>query len=354
MARPTASLARAVLLCSTLLLGLATCHDTTRKVKAGQSIQAVINDAQPGDHIVVEAGTYTEQLTITKNNIQLSAKKGVIIVPPSAPTPNSCSGLAGPGSEAGICISGADITFGDLEMPGHRKVTTVGHYVENVKVEGFNVIGFGLNIAILGAKDADVRKNTVSEGGWYGILTVGSVSSLVTRNTVKSSGLFFIGICMDDKSDVHVTQNVISDYGIGLCVQTNGADVGHNKVSNCCFGAFIDPFINGAKVTHNHIGPSNPLCQTQFGGFSGGILVDGATNAEVRHNDVSGITDYGNPNQTAYGIGIVDEPGTTATGNQVTHNTLYNNDLDILFFTLGTDNEVAHNNCTTPSELCSK
>lgn len=354
MAGIKTSTARAVLLCTTLLLGLATCHDTTIKVMSGQSIQAAINTAQPGDHIVVEAGTYAEQLTITKNNIQLSAKQGVVVQPPSTPTSNSCSGLAGPGSEAGICISGSDITFGELEVPGHRKVSLVGNYVENVKVEGFTVIGFGLNIAILGAKDAEVRKNTVSDGAWYGILTVGSISSLVTRNTVKSSGLLFIGICMDDKSDVHVTQNVISDYGIGLCVQTNGADVGHNKVSNVCYGAFVDPFVDGAKVTHNHIGPSNPLCQTQFGGYSGGILIAGATNAEVRHNDVSGITDYGNPNQTAYGIGIVDAPPAIAAGNQVTHNTLYNNDLDILFFTNGADNEVAHNNCNTPSELCAK
>ncbi|KAH8907377.1 pectin lyase-like protein [Coniochaeta sp. PMI_546] len=354
MARPTIGIARAILLYSTLLLGFASCHDTTRKVKAGQSIQAVINDAQPGDHIVVEAGTYTEQLTITKNNIQLSAKQGVFIVPPSNPIVNSCSGLAGPGTEAGICISGANIVFGDLEMPGHRKVTSVGTYVENVKVEGFTVIGFGLNIAILGAKDADVRKNTVSEGGWYGILTVGSISSLVTRNTVNTSSVFFIGICMDDKSDVHVTQNVISDYFIGLCVQTNGADVGHNKVSDCCFGAFVDPLVNGAKVTHNHIGPVNPLCQAQFGNFSGGILIDGAINAEVRHNRISGYTGFGNPNAISYGIGIADEPGAVATGNQVTHNTLYDNDLDILYYTSGTGNEVAHNNCTTPSNLCTK
>jgi hypothetical protein len=354
MARPTTCTARAILLYSTLLLGLATCHDTTHTVKAGQSIQAAINDAQPGDHIVVEAGNYTEQVAITKDNIQLSAKQGVTILPPSVPTSNSCSGLAGPGSEAGICIAGADIVFGELEMPGHRKVTSVGKYVENVKVEGFAVIGFGLNIAILGAKDADVRKNTVSDGGWYGILTVGSISSLVTRNTIKTSGVFFIGICMDDKSDVHVTQNVISDYFIGLCVQTNGADVGHNKVSNCCYGAFVDPLVNGAKVTHNHIGPNNPQCPGQFGNYSGGILIDGAINTDVSHNHISGFTGYGNPDEIAYGIGIADETGAIATGNHVTYNTLYDNDLDILFFTSGTGNEIAHNNCTTPANLCAK
>jgi nitrous oxidase accessory protein NosD len=346
-------LAHAVLLFSALLLGPATCHDTTTTVKSGQRIQAAIDAAKPGDHIVVEAGTYAEQVTITKDSIQLSGKPGATIVLPSAFTANnSCSGLAGPGSEAGICISGSDITFGNFTE--HRKVVSVGHPVSNVKVEGFTVVGFGLNLVILGAKDAEVRSNNVTGGQAYGILTVGSVSSLVTRNTVSTSGLFFIGICMDDVSSVQVTQNTISDYGIGLCVQTHGADVGHNKVSNCCFGAFVDPGVDGAQVKHNHIGASNPLCQTLWDGTTGGILLDGATNSQVTHNDVSGITDYGNPNQTAYAIGIVDDPASVAAGNQVTHNTLWDNDLDLLVYTTGTNNEVAHNNCTTPAQLCGK
>ncbi|KAB5559640.1 pectin lyase fold/virulence factor [Coniochaeta sp. 2T2.1] len=351
-------MARIVFLLSALLFGLASCHDSTRRVKDGESIQAVLNDANPGDHIVVEAGTYPEQLTITKDNIQLSAKKGATLVPPGTWTPNSCSDLAGNGTEAGICITGSDIVFGDFVE--HRRVTSVGTYVHNVRVEGFTVIGFGLNIVIIGAKDAEVRKNTVIDGGGYGILTVGSISSLVTRNTVSTTtSLFFIGICMDDKSDVHVTQNVVSNYTTCLCVQTNKADVGHNKVSNCCFGAFVDPLIDGAKVTHNHITKSNPLCQTEFFGLTGGIVIQGATNSEVRHNDVSGISDYGNPvpELIAFGIGIVDDTngtGAVAKGNQVTHNTLYDNELDILVFTTGSGNEVAHNNCTTPAELCGK
>lgn len=351
MPRPSASLGRLALLGATLILGIATAKDTV--VKAGQSIQTAIDNAKPGDKIVVDAGTYAEQVEITKNGIYLSAKDGATIVLPSTLKTNGCSGVAGPGSQAGICITGSDVVF-DAFNGEHTPVKTVGTYVENVKVEGFTVVGFGLNIAIVGAKNADVRKNTVKDGQAYGILTVGSISSLVTRNTVDSSDLKFIGICMDDKSDVHVTQNVISDYGIALCVETNGADVGHNKVSNCCIGVWVDPHVDGARVTHNHISSSNPLCQPYFEGFAGGILIDGATDTDVQHNEVFGITDFGNADQTAYGIAIVDEAGAVSSGNTVTHNTLYNNDLDILFNTTGTNNEVAHNNCTTPSQLCSK
>jgi nitrous oxidase accessory protein NosD len=338
------------LLLTTLLLSLANANNTI-KVKAGTSIQAAIDAAQPGSKITVEPGKYYEQLLITKSGIQLSAKPGAILLLPPTFVENPCSGLAGPGSEAGICIAG-DVSFADFVIE-HRKVTGVGSYVSDVKVEGFEVDGFGLNIAVVGAKNAEIRKNTVFDGLAYGILTVGSKSTLITRNTIKSADLKFIALCMDDQSDVHVTQNVISDYGIGLCVQTNGADVGHNKVSNTCFGIFVDPGVDGAKVLHNHVGTSNPLCQAFFGGFSGGILIDGATNAEVRHNDVSGISDYGNVNQTAYGIGVVDEPGLVASGNQITHNTVTGNDVDLLVVATGS-NEVAHNKCGTsiPEGVC--
>lgn len=335
-----------------LLLSLVTATPETITVKPGTSIQSALASVKPGSKIVIEPGKYYEQLLITTSDLIISAKPGVILLPPSPSVANPCSNLAGPGTEAGICIVGKDVVFADF-VQEHRKVLQVGRYIQNVKVQGFEVDGFGLNIAVVGAKNAEVRKNTVYDGAAYGILTVGSRSSLITRNTVHSADLKFIAICMDDKSDVHVTQNVISDYGIGLCVQTNDADVGHNKVSNTCFGVFVDPGVDGAKVTHNHVGAANPLCQASFGGFAGGILISGATNAEIRHNDVSGISDFGNVNQTAYGIGLVDDPKSLASGNQITHNTVFGNDVDLLVVATG-ENEVAHNKCAAsiPESVC--
>jgi hypothetical protein len=328
----------------------------TITVEPGTSIQNAIGSAKPGSTIVIEPGKYYEQLLVTTSGLIITAKPGVVLLPPSNFSANPCSNLAGNGTEAGICIAGKDILFADF-VTEHRKVRQVGRYIQDVKVEGFEVDGFGLNIAVVGAKNAEVRKNIVYDGAAYGILTVGSKSSLITRNTVHSADLKYIAICMDDKSDVHVTQNVISDYMIGLCVQTNDADVGHNKVNNTCFGIYVDPGVDGAKVTHNHVSSANPLCQPFFSGFAGGILISGATNSEVRHNAVSGITDFGNVNLTASGIAVVDspDPKAVASGNQVTHNTVLGNDVDLLVVATG-KNEVAHNKCASsiPVGVCSQ
>ncbi|CRK15197.1 hypothetical protein BN1708_017356, partial [Verticillium longisporum] len=157
------------------------------------------------------------------DGIRLIGDKAILRPPVTAPKkPNGCVGLAGDGTAAGICIIGPKVKLDPFPGQEHRKVASVDKAVRDVRVEGFEVRDFqGLNIAIVGAKNTEVKHNTVVDGTAYGILTVGSVATRITGNKVSSSSLLFIGICMDDKSDVAVTKNTISDYGIGLCVQTN-------------------------------------------------------------------------------------------------------------------------------------
>ncbi len=107
------------------------------QVKAGESIQAAVDGAQPGAWIFVEAGTYAEQLTVQTDGIHLIGK-GAILVPPSTPTENTCSGLAGPDTEAGICVTGQGIQLADFVVE-HRKVLAVGTPVKDVLVTGFDV-----------------------------------------------------------------------------------------------------------------------------------------------------------------------------------------------------------------------
>ncbi|RFU26109.1 hypothetical protein B7463_g10233, partial [Scytalidium lignicola] len=336
-------------------------------VQPGQRIQEAINTASRGDRIVVEAGTYAEQLTIEKGGIALVGL-GAILVPPNPTIRNNCSDLAGNGTEAGICVIGSEVQLAPFVIE-HQKVLSVGELVEDVSITGFQVSNFsGANIAVVGALNAQVTGNRLIDGKQYGFLTAGSVNTQVTNNTVLSSTkLGFIGICMDNFSGVRVSNNHISVYDIALCVQTSGADVQHNDVNDNCIGIFVDPSINGAKVHHNHISSTNPRCRQlpsdiNFGTF--GIILDGAVNSDVRANLIEGQTKDG----LAVGLAIVDDPCSppeislscsllrtkaVASGNVVIQNTLRNNDLDLLVNTNGTGNVIANNKCSTPKELCS-
>jgi parallel beta-helix repeat protein len=360
---PSASrLLAAVCLISILLTSSVSAGGGNRRVKAGQSIQAAIKAARRNDRIVVEAGTYAEQLTIKKDGIVLVGL-GAILVPPATPptTPvNDCSGLAGPGTEAGICVQGSGLELANFTQE-HRKVLKVGSPVKDVTIKGFDVRGFsGENIALVGAKDATVTGNTLTDGGQYGCLTAGSKGNRVAGNTVSSSTLGFIGICMDDFANVQVANNKITSYIIGLCIQTDGADVRGNDVSNVCLGAFVDPLVNGAQVHDNHVGATNPVCPSIPGVGIYGIIVNGAINTEIKNNRVEGQTDNGKDPFQGAGIAIFDNPFPPdppvdiATGNVITENILKNNDLDILVFTNGTGNVVKRNLCKTsfPEGLC--
>src|SRR5664279_2438921 len=104
---------------------------------------------------------------------------------------------------------------------------------------------------------------------------------------------------MDDVAGVEVSYNHISGYGTALCVQTPGAEVQRNDVSDNCTGVYVDPGVDGARIHDNRItGQTAPAP----GGFAAGIAV----------------FDFPPP------------PGavTVASGNVVARNFLRNNDVD--------------------------
>jgi hypothetical protein len=155
---------------------------------------------------------------------------------------------------------------------------------------------------------------------------------------------------MDDLAGAEFSNNDISGYSVGLCVQTPGARIRKNSVTNSCIGAFVDPGVTDAKLTKNNITALNPACSKADP--AGGILVDGAIRAIVEKNIVEGQSLGG----FAGGIVVVDDMTTpttfVASGNVVKHNILQNNDIDLFVNTTGTGNVVANNKCSTPAQLC--
>jgi hypothetical protein len=340
------------------LVSPALAHDGTTFVTQGQSIQAAIDAARPGDRIVVGRGTYPEQLTVNKDGIELVGL-GASLVPPSSPVVNPCSGLAGPDTEAGICVTGTDVVLAPYAVE-HRKVVSVGRRVQDVSIAGFDVRGFsGENVAVVGAQDARVIGNRLTDGAQYGLLTAGSTHTRAFANIVGTSTTFpFIGICADDVAGTVVSNNHISGYNTALCVQTPGEAVLNNDVSASCFGVFVDPGIDGAKIRGNHIKGTNPRCLDENAPFFFvlGIVVSGAVNTEVRRNRVEGQTAGGLPNGIVAGLAVAVDgtTGAVPSGNVVTQNTLSNNDLDLFVQNTGTGNVIKHNKCTTsdPPGLC--
>ncbi|KAH7120591.1 pectin lyase fold/virulence factor [Dactylonectria macrodidyma] len=340
-------------------------YPRTIYVKYPKKIQDAIDKAHPGDKIVVGAGTYAEQLTIKKDGIQLIGK-GAILVPPAKPVTNDCSGLSGPGTQTGICVVGYKVQLSTFIVE-HVKVKSVKKLVSDVVVSGFHVQKFsGVNIAVVGGKNALISKNRLSGAGSYGGLTLGSVNTHFDANKVDRAEFGAIGICMDNKSGVLISNNKVANHLFGICVQTNHADVQYNRVWDACFGIYVDPGTDGAKIRHNKVGKPSPICEAI--GFDAGIILDGATNTKVLDNTIIDQRIGGN----GTGIAVVDNPckptaqnpqlglacitlghAAVASGNVILRNTLRNNEYDFFVDSKG-KNVIACNPCkkSIPESIC--
>lgn len=148
-------------------------------------------------------------------------------------------------------------------------------------------------------------------------------------------------------------------------VQTNGAEVEENEVSNTCYGAYLDPFVKDIRLSKNKFSKSGDGCV----GFPiAGIMIDGAINAKVENNFVE---NWKNGDPGTAGIMIADDAcngvpspslsckahgkgAAVARGNLVKGNKLGGNELDIRVDTKGNGNVVRNNQCSTsePAGLC--
>jgi nitrous oxidase accessory protein NosD len=324
-------------------------------VHSGGSIQDALDGAGPGSTVVVEAGTYAEQLILTTDRITLVGR-GAILVPPTSPVPpNLCSGLAGdvfdqPGiaTQAGICVTGHDVELARFKQE-HREVTSVGRRVRDVVINGFEIRGFtGPQIALVGAAGSRLLDNKLAAGGAYGALSVGSKHTRISRNVLTVADVPFagIGICADDAAPAVVDANEVSGYVVGLCVQTQAADFRANDVHDNCIGVYVDPGI-GASVRANRISTNNLGCDVAgFPPTGIGVFLDATVGTQVRDNLIVG-------HSPTDGFGALFLGG-SASGNVVKHNVFIDNTLDVVVASTGPGNVVTQNRCTTsePAGLC--
>lgn len=249
---------------------------TTIIVNPGSSIQAAVNGASPGDTILVNPGTYTEQVTINKNLTLQGNGAGAIIQSPSTLTPDAF---------------GLDVL---LEVNNAATVS-----INNMTIQGPNP--------------------TINDG----ILVVGDATANVSESTI---------------ADIHQDNATFGDQ-TGFAIQVGGTgaqavgQVGHATITDCTVtdyqkvGIIIGRNGSSGTVTGSTItgiGPTTLIAQN-------GIQIGpGATTATVSNNTISGneFTGTGSgpdPTTAIQAAGILN----FIDAGSITGNTVSNNDLGI-------------------------
>ncbi|MFF3563724.1 nitrous oxide reductase family maturation protein NosD [Streptomyces sp. NPDC002574] len=256
-------------------------------VHPGESIQAAVDQAAPGDVIDIEAGTYNGSVQISTPRLTLrGAGTATVIMPSKTGKENACA-KAG----EGLCITG-----------------TTKNKATDVRLESLTVTGFKTNgIHATQADGLQVVKVTSRDNKQQGILLEKSVRGQFTGNTATNngeSGIFLAnsmnteGGALDTQGAI-VKDNTLNGNRIGVTLRrVRNVSVEHNTIGANCGGIFVVgdegvPRGGALTVSHNTVTKNNKYCaaNARLPFIQGaGIVLTGVEKTVVTDNDVRGNT----------------------------------------------------------------
>ncbi len=336
----------------------------TITVHPGESIQAAIDAASPGDTIDVLAGVYRENLTITKNDLTLEgAGPGATILKPPATATGACVDPSNPTVVDGICVLGQFDSSGNPSTP-----------VDGTKISGFTVWGFSdFGVFMLNASNTTVARVEARHNGSYGIsgFILSTVSFLQNRAHDNGDPGFYIGDSPNANAVVagntSYRNGVGGDEGFGFLFRDSShGDVHGNRAwGNCAGFVFVDTGENPAPESdwtaeRNYSNNNDAACPGGGGPppTSGiGFLLGGTNGVKLRYNSVTGNNPTG-PTFVSGGIAVVSTVtlgGAEPTDNLVAHNVATKNQaFDVFWDHTGSGNAFRDNQCQTsqPAGIC--
>ena len=201
------------------------------------TIQAAINAANPGDTINVFAGTYAEQIEITKQltllgpnaniNPNTGARVAEAVIIPTSSDPLNPS-FAGPiivsfGDNGTTFVGTNGITFKGFTVDGDNPALTSGILFNGADVDA----EFGIYGTETANPDAVIQNNIVKNIGeiavWLNSNGQGgakNANSRITENKVDNTlGVFGQGIRISDDAWLDVTNNVVTRVRNGIVIE---------------------------------------------------------------------------------------------------------------------------------------
>lgn len=323
-----------------------------RVVRSGQSIQAAVDAARPGDTIDIRPGTYHESVLIKKADLTLRGAQAGTVLMPSATGTKAANACAKAGN--GICVQG-----------------TSKHPVDGVRIRSLTVSGFKKNGVWASWTDGlSVRQVTARSNGIWGIAQERSTRADIRDNTARSNGDagIFVANTVDEEGGATDTRgtkvrgNTLTDNRIGLTVRrVRNLSVHDNTFTGNCSGVFVvgdegKPQAGAMSIHDNRVTKNNKYCAKteRLPAIQGsGIILTGTVDTDVRKNTVEN-----NVGATPLSGGIVlfkSFVGAHNTGNTISDNrAMGNRPADLANQETAQRNSFARNVCATsaPTGMC--
>mgnify|MGYP003385514062 CR=1 FL=1 len=287
---------------------------TVHVVEDGDSIQAAVNKADPGDTIQIMPGTYIETVYIDKDNI----------------------------SVIGVIEQGNWPTLeGERRLNDAILYSGNGIIIENLKITHYK----GNGIMGQAGNNFEIRNNLIVDTGVYGIFPQLGKNGIIEYNVV--SGIEDAAIYVGMSDNIHVAHNEVFDSVAGIEIENSRhAIVENNYTHNNTGGilAFITPGLP-IKTTYDVIIRNNFIVDNNTKNFGApgstvsgipagtGILVMAADEVIIEGNIISNnktagilITDHANSDN----VTIDPESDPNSDRVMILNNVMLNNGYDTI------------------------
>ena len=275
----------------------------TLTVKAGESIQAAVDRARPGDTIEVMPGVYHEEVKIDLDNITLRGVKA------DAPAPGGVSRpmLDGQGKLSdGVLATGSNFRMDNFDLRDYIANGVVAQHARNVTFQNLNIDKTGLYGVYPVSCTGVTIERCVATGIADAALYVGQSRDIVVRDSEAHDNV--TGIEIENSVNALVENNYVHDNTGGILVfilPNNPSKVGHNCIVR-----------NNRVINNNHANFGNPNSIVSNVPPGTGVMVMAADNNEVTGNEIRGNDCYGVavfsleiafPKGTAFDVGATPE-----------------------------------------------
>ncbi|GAA2795521.1 right-handed parallel beta-helix repeat-containing protein [Kitasatospora paracochleata] len=309
-------------------------------VHPGESVQAAVDAAAPGEVVELAAGTYPGSVTVSTDRLILRGQGAATVLTPDPADTSACA-RAG----HGLCV------VGDVSGP-----------VRGVSVESLTLTGFTKNGLNASGTDALTVRGVLSHhNGQQGISQERSTRAVLVGNESRDNGQagIFVANSVDqeggaiDTLGTEIAGNRLTGNRIGVVLRrTRDMTVEGNRISDNCGGVFVVgdegvPRAGALEVRANVVTGNNRYCapNPRLDFIQGtGILLTGTEDTRVVGNTVG---DNSGSSPMSGGIvlyrSLVGAPNARAT---VTGNLLWNNGpADLADRDTGAGNVFSANTC---------
>lgn len=275
------------------------------------SIQAAVDNAFPGDIILISPGIYKENIDVYVTNLTLVSESGNPV---------------------------------DTIVQAASSLDDIFYVIaDGVTISGMNVIGPvdfpNAGIRLNGVKDCNIENNQLSDSYNGTILNTSSGNNSFAVNNSSSDAGF--GVRLDSSSSNMLSNNTVSGNGTSILLHNSSENsLVNNSASGSNYGIWVDNSSNntldGNNLSNNKVGIYLKIS-------SGNTL----NNSKVSNNTNSGINMWnsvGNAvNNSTASKNIVSIVLYNSSENLLNNNTVSDNDYAIWLYSSSNNNELTGN-----------